>query len=122
MPTAADLNKLKVEELQKLLKEKGLPTTGKKADLVQVLEPRQGPRARNARESGCYCFAAASLPTQAGGMLPHDSSPMMSRGSLRQRPRRVLPLRPLEPQQQVPKLQRQLTRSRWVQISEIQKC
>jgi hypothetical protein len=49
MPTAADLNKLKVEELQKLLKEKGLPTTGKKADLVQVLEHRQGaPRAQRA--------------------------------------------------------------------------
>ncbi len=43
MPTAADLNKLKVEELQKLLKEKGLPTTGKKADLVQVLAPRKAP-------------------------------------------------------------------------------
>ena len=36
MPTAAELNKLKVEELQKLLKEKGLPATGKKAELVQV--------------------------------------------------------------------------------------
>lgn len=36
MATAAELNKLKVEDLQKLLKEKGLPTTGKKAELVQV--------------------------------------------------------------------------------------
>ena len=36
MVTATELNKLKVEELTKLLKEKGLPATGKKADLVQV--------------------------------------------------------------------------------------
>ena len=36
---ASELNKLKVEELQKLLKEKGLPSTGKKADLVQVHRP-----------------------------------------------------------------------------------
>ena len=36
MPTATELNKLKVEELQKLLKEKGLTSTGKKAELVQV--------------------------------------------------------------------------------------
>jgi hypothetical protein len=39
---AAELNKLKVEELQKLLKDKGLATTGKKAELVQVL-PRSDP-------------------------------------------------------------------------------
>lgn len=36
MPTSAELNKLKVEDLSKLLKEKGLSTTGKKAELIQV--------------------------------------------------------------------------------------
>jgi len=36
MPTAAELNKLKVDELQKLLKDKGLPVAGKKVELVQV--------------------------------------------------------------------------------------
>ena len=36
MVSATELNKLKVDELQKLLKDKGLPSTGKKAELVQV--------------------------------------------------------------------------------------
>ena len=36
MPTEAELTKLKVAELQKLLKEKGLPSSGNKAELVAV--------------------------------------------------------------------------------------
>ena len=60
MKTAAEYNKLKVEELQKLLKEKSLPTSGKKAELVQVRASSVRPAdpARSARASGSFARCA----------------------------------------------------------------
>jgi hypothetical protein len=45
MSSEAELNKLKVADLTELLKEKGLPTKGNKADLVAVPNPALLPQA-----------------------------------------------------------------------------
>ena len=63
MSSEAELNKLKVADLTELLKEKGLPTKGNKADLVAVPYPALLPQAPR-------CF-----PPRPAGLLAEKCPP-----------------------------------------------
>ena len=66
MSSEAELNKLKVADLTELLKEKGLPTKGNKADLVAVPYPALLSQAPRCFPPSASWIVGREVPARAG--------------------------------------------------------